>query len=244
MKKFIVAGAVVVALIVAWQIVPGLRTRARDAYGKVGGWSDKAREADPLGFMEYAEGRLEKHLASLKIGRVRIREGQTRIEDETKRNRDLLGKSKDLAVAFRASFKAAEADSAFPVAVAGSAYSRNELIEQVRLVLMQRDNYTKAISDLVAAGKATVGADAKLLRQLTDTQAALAALPAKKEIVRVNQLAGQVQELLVQIDALIDRNETVLQETPVRTVEELLVGTVSSETAPDLDVMAFLEGTE
>jgi hypothetical protein len=109
---------------------------------------------------------------------------------------------------------------------------------------MQRDNYAKAIFDLTAAGTATVGADAKLLRQLTDTQAALAALPAKKEIVRVNQLAGQVQELLVQIDALIDRNETVLQETPVRTVEELLVGADSSETAPDINVMAFLEGTE
>ena len=234
----------VIIVVVAWRTMPGLRTRAQDTYSKVGGWTEQARQKDPVGFMDYAAGRLQKHLAALKGGRVNIKDGLKRIETETARNRDLLARSGELAATFRAAFKAAETAAAFPATVAGSSYSRNELIEQVRLVLLQRGNYGKAIEDLAAAVRLAQEADLKLLRQVTDTQAALAALPAKKEIVRVNKVAGEVQELLSQIDALIDRNETVLEGAPVRTVEELLATAAPAAAAPDVDVMAFLEGSE
>ena len=227
---------------VLWHQLPGLRTRIQGTFDKAATWSEEARQKDPLGFIDYAEGRLQKHLASLKSGRSNIRSGVERIAAETERNQSLLAKAEELGSVFRTAFVAAENSKNFPVAVAGSPYSRPELIEQVRLVLLQRGNYDSAITGLAAAKVAAQNADIKLLRQLTVTQAALAALPAKKEIVRVNQLAGEVQTLLAQIDALIDENETVLEGTPVRTVEELLGSVESTQPSDDVDVMAFLKG--
>ena len=245
-KGIVVLVVVVLAALAVWKCSPGLRTRAKSAVGKVGEWSEEARQADPVGFIDYAEGRLEKHLSSLKGGRVNIKNGVARTETEITKSQELFDRACELAVMFRDTFQKAEEDAAFPVTVAGFSYSRQELIEQVRLVLLQRTNYTQAMEGLAAARKAAQGADVKLLRQVTDTQAALAALPAKREIVRANQLAGNVQELLSQIDALIDRNETVLEDAPVRTVEELLAGAAAPVAEPDVDVdvMAFLGGAE
>jgi len=234
---------VVVAAVLAWRLLPGLRVHVKDAYRKHGGWTEKARLDDPLGFLDYAEGRLEKHLSELQRGRVNIKEGIQRIDAEGERNRTLLAKSQELAAEFRQAFRSAEAGGSYPVSAAGSDYSRTELIEQVRLVLLQRDNYEDAIASLLKAGKAAEEADGKLLRQVTDTQAALAALPAKKEIVRVNQLAENVQELVAQIDALIYENDAVLEDQPVRTVEEIMAGAKPVDT-DDVNVMAFLEGGE
>jgi len=245
-KSIIVIVVVLIAGIAVWKFSPGLRTRARAAAGKVGQWSEEDRQADPVGFIDYAEGRLEKHLAALKNGRINIKNGLVRIETEITKSQELFDKATELAAMFRETFQKAEKETAFPVSVAGSSYSRQELIEQVRLVLLQRTNYTKAMEGLASAAKAARTADVSLLRQVTDTQAALASLPAKREIVRANQLAGNVQELLSQIDALIDRNDTVLEDAPVRTVEELMAGAAAAVVEPkvDVDVMAFLGGAE
>ncbi|MDP6631133.1 MAG: hypothetical protein QGH42_11565 [Kiritimatiellia bacterium] len=242
-KWLIIGVVIVVVAVVAWRKLPGLRTRATNAVGQVGGWTEEARQTDPLGFMDYAEKELNQHMSQLKEARRNMQEALQRIADETKRNGDLLESAATLAHKFRGAYRKAMVGG-YPVEVAGGTYSRESLIEQVRLVMMQSANYTKAIDDLGRATKAAGATGQSILTQITDTQAALASLPAKKEIARVNKLTGRTQELLAQIDALIDRNETVLKESPVRTVEELVHTDLAPAEGIDVDVMAFLEGPE
>ncbi|NQU41586.1 MAG: hypothetical protein HQ523_16695 [Lentisphaerae bacterium] len=244
MKWLVICGAVVVVGVVAWRTLPGLRTRATHAAGNVGGWSEGARTSDPLGFMDYAEKQLNKHMTELKEARRNMQSALERIDTESKRNATLLASATGLVGDFRQSFRSAEA-TGYPIDAAGGTYSRESLIEQVRLVMMQSKNYEKAIGALAHATQAAQAAGQTILTQITDTQAALASLPAKKEIARVNKLTGRTEELLQQIDALIDRNETVLSESPVRTVEELVFTEgVTAGDQPEVDVMAFLEGPE
>jgi phage shock protein A len=223
--------------------MPGLRAKASGAVGGVAGWSEEARKADPLGFMDYAEKQLNKHMSQLKDARRNMQEAMQRISDETERNGVLLESATKLAHDFRGAYRKAMVDG-YPIEVAGGTYSRESLIEQVRLVMMQSANYTKAIEDLERAARAAGGTGQSILKQITDTQAALASLPAKKEIARVNKLTGRTQELLEQIDALIDRNETVLKDSPVRTVEELVQTDLVPAEGLEVDVMAFLEAAE
>lgn len=239
-KLIIVSVVIVIAAILVWRMFPGLRTKVGETYDAYGGWTEAARERDPVGFLTFAEQTLNDHLKQLTDARGSLQTAMRRIESETQRNRALIGSADSLAVQFRNVFKAAKT---YPVAVSGASYGREELIEQVRLVLLQRTNYQNAIDDLAAAAQAAKAAGQNILTQLTDTQAALASLPAKKEIARVNELTGKTQELLGQIDALMVRNESVLSEAPVRTVEELTAGAAAElPESASVDVMAFLEG--
>ena len=153
MKTWVILGVVIIVAVVAWRTLPGLRTRATGAMGKVGGWSEEARQADPLGFMDYAEKHLNKHMTQLKDARRNMQEALQRIDKESQRNGALLDSAYTLAGDFREAYREA-ATAGYPVDVAGGTYSRESLIEQVRLVMMQATNYDKAIKDLERAASA------------------------------------------------------------------------------------------
>ena len=179
----------VVLGVVAWRLLPAFRTGAADAVRRHAGWTEAARRKDPVGFMDYAERTLNEHLEKLVAARGALGTAGGRIDMEKQRTADLMASADRLAGNFKAAFVKAE-PAAYPVTVAGASYGRDELIEQVRLVLLQRRHYKAAIADLETAAAAAEKAGRDLLKQVTDTRAALAALPAKREIARVNELTG------------------------------------------------------
>jgi len=244
----VVLVVLVIAGLVLWRFFPGLRQRGIDAYRQYGGWTEEARRADPVGFIEYAETRLAQDLTTLKQTRRRLAEARETIADETERYRELRAKAEELAQSFRAAYRGAAADG-YPVEVAGAEYTRAELLEQVRLILVQRANYEQILSELRTADAAAAEKAQQLLTQISNSQASLAMLPAKREIARVNQLSGATEELMAQVNALLAENVTVLEESPVRTVEQLLDTSTApragaAQAEPDVDVIAFLEARE
>jgi chromosome segregation ATPase len=219
---------------------PGCRQRAAQVYEEYGGWTQEARQADPVGFIEYAEQQLNEHLDRLSETRRRLAEAESSLADSLEHNAQLREKAAELADAFRAAYREAEAGGGYPVEVRGAEYTREELLEQVRLILLQRRNYEDVIEDLRETRTLAQARREQLAAQVSSTRAALSTLPSKKEIARVNQLTNRTEELLGQVNELIGENEEVLQESPVRTVEQL------AETEPagepeDVDVQAFLE---
>jgi phage shock protein A len=226
-----------------WRFVPGLRQKATDAYRRYGGWTEEARRADPVGFIEYAEKELKDDLQSLEDTRLRMAEAAETVASELERARVLLDSAGELAEQFRQAYRQAEAQGGYPVEVAGAEYTRDELIEQVRLVLLQQASYEAIIADFEAATGTVADKQQQLVTQITATKAALSSLPAKKEIARLNELTGRTEELFQKVDEVIGQNETVLAASPVRTVEELIQEReATSEAAEGVDAEAFLEG--
>lgn len=239
--------AVVVVGGLVWHFAPGFRQQAREAARKYGGWTQKARRADPVGFIDYAEGELTADLDAFTRARARLSDAVKKLGDELTRNQALLAKAEELAGQFREAYKGAEADGRWPVHVADRDYGRDDLMEQVRLLLMQRDNYRQTIAELQSATQAAKDKQQQLVVQINNTSAALAALPAKREIARVNQLTASTEELMTQVNDLLEKNTQVLSASPVRTVEQI-VGEQQPPAQPskdaDAQVKAFLEGAE
>jgi phage shock protein A len=236
---------VVVAGILVWRFLPGLRHRARDAYERYGGWTPEARRADPVGFLEYAEKKLQADLDELKQSRQSLADAARRLEAERQSNENLLASAGKLANSFRAAYQAAESGGSWPVSVAGATYTHEQLVSQVRLVLSQKANYEKVLKEIDKASEAVKTKSEHLVSQINETKATLAILPAKKEIARVNKLTEDIEELLGEVDELLGENEEALAASPIRTVEELTrakPGTATPSTSLDADVKAFLEG--
>ncbi|MFO8008692.1 MAG: hypothetical protein R6V05_13255 [Candidatus Brocadiia bacterium] len=245
-KLIIVVVVLVVLAFLVWRFMPGIRQRAVSVYREHGGWTEAARQSDPVGFIEYAEEELGDDLAVLEETRVRMAEAEQDLSSELDRYRSLLESADELAAQFREAYRRAEAGDEYPVGVSGADYTEEELVEQVRLILLQRNGYEEIIADMQRAAEKLVEKRQELLTQTSATKAALSSLPAKKEIARVNELTGRTRELFQQVDDLIGQNEEMLAASPVRTVEELLAQEpeAAAETAgADVDARAFLEGS-
>lgn len=239
-----IAGALV------WNFAPGCRQRAMDAYRQYGGWTEEARRADPVGFIEYAEGELRDDLQEFEATRGRLSEANATVSSELERTRELLAAAEELAGEFRAAYRSAEgagADAGYPVDVQGREYARSELMTQVRVILKQRASYRDIIEGFERAAEDVKETEETLVTQIVETRAALSMLPSRREIARINELTGRTEELLGQVNELIDQNRTVMGETPVRTVEELVQAREQAAAPSDeeeVDVLAFLEGEE
>lgn len=236
---------VVVVGAVVWRFFPGIRHRATDAYERYGGWTPEARRADPVGFLEYAEQKLQADLDALKQSRQNLADAARRLQAGRQRNQNLLASAGKLADSFRSAYQAAESGGSWPVSVAGATYTQEQLTSQVRLILGQRANYGKVIEEIDKASEAVETKSEHLVAQINETKATLAILPAKKEIARVNKLTEDIEELLGEVDALLGENDQALAESPIRTVEELTQakpGTATPSTSVEADVKAFLEG--
>jgi hypothetical protein len=240
-KLLIVLIVLFIGIVFIWRFMPGLRQRAVEVYREHGGWTEKARRSDPVGFIEYAERELREDLASLQETTGRMAEARETLSSELERHRSLLTAADELAGRFRAAYQAAGPDGGYPVRVSGADYGEGDLIEQVRLILRQRESYKDIIADMEAATASLKEKQHEVVAQITATKAALSALPAKMEIARVDELTGRTREIFQQIDELIGRNEVLLSEPPVRTVEELLRREVEEPRGVDVDARAFLE---
>ncbi len=235
---------VVVLLLLAWRFFPGLRHRAVETYKKHGGWTEAARKGDPAGYLEYAEKKLTGDLESLADSQTKLHEASGRIAAEQEKNQQLLASATELAGAFKAAYAQAEANQAWPVEVSGAKYDKPQLMEQVRLILMQRDSYEQIVGEMGKASVAIKKKGEQLVTQITATKATLSILPAKREIARVDKLTEGIEDLLGDVDDLLGENERALGESPIRTVEEL-IQTKQTPSGPSSDinaeVKAFLE---
>ena len=243
-------GLVVVILVVVcgallWQFAPGCRQRAVDVYEKYGGWTEEARRADPVGFIEYAERKLQGDLADMQQTTRDLAAARERLGQAAEQTRASLEAASGLAEAFRNAYRQAEADSAYPVRMEGRQYEREQLVEQVRLILQQRSGNQQAIGQLEETATAAGEKEAALLAQITRIKAALQMLPAQREIARARELTGETEKTWSEVNDLIGRNETLLTGSPVRTVDELLQDRAAeSGAAGEVDVLGFLEGEQ
>ncbi len=236
-----------------WRFLPGVRTKVESTVEEYGGWTDDARREDPVGFLEYAQEKMSADLQAFQKAKQDLAAARVKAEEEMQKTEDLRAAAERHSLEFRGAFQAAEASAAFPVAVSGAQYERDDMIEQVRLLLLQRDNYAGVAASYRKVLDTVDARQNDLDRRILDTKAQLTNLGAQKELVRIQKLTEETDELMAQVAELLGENSEVLQDldSPVRTVEELMrsggggaAGTpVANTGGGDSDVMAFLKGS-
>ncbi|NLW50583.1 MAG: hypothetical protein GXY85_07020 [Candidatus Brocadiaceae bacterium] len=232
----------------AWRFAPGCRQQAADLYGRHAGWTEEARRADPVGFIEHAERNLHGHLAAMQRTTRDLAAARERLKVAADHARASSEAAGELAESFRAAYRKAEAEGGYPARLEGRDYSRAELIEQVRLILQQRTDSGEAVVQLDRTAEEAARRELELVGQIARIKATLDMLPAQREIARARELTGQTEKTWGEVNALMDRNEELLTSSPVRTVDELLAHRAEAAQPAageaDADVMAFLEAEQ
>lgn len=224
MLKAIVTTAVVVGGVIgaALAVSPAMRARVNSHWAQIGGWTEEAREADPIGFATHAEEKLQQDLETMAKTRKDLAAEIGQLAQKLREQRALRDQAHGLAEAFRSEYQLASTNGGFPIEVRGAAYTRRDAESQVSMLLAEADGYDDSVRKLTEMKEQAEGQMEALAVRVNATESQLAALATKRELLRAKQLTDEGQQLLAQVDDLLNGNAEAIEGNPVRTVRELL----------------------
>jgi phage shock protein A len=206
----------------ALAVSPGLRTQVRSYWARIAGWTEEAREADPVGFATHAEKQLRLDLEALESTRRQLLPEIAEIVRKRRENEALRDHAQHLAEEFRVKYQLASSSGGFPVAFRGSEYTEEQVKSQVSMLLAERDGYERTMEKLQRVQKQAQAELEAMTVRINETQAQIVEVRAKTSILRANELSEEGKRLLAQVDHLLDGNAETIRANPVRTVRELL----------------------
>ena len=242
-RRMFVGGFVLVGLAAAAIAAsPALRARVSQQWAALCGWTKEAREADPVGFASYAEGRLKHDLEVMKETRRELAAEVGQLAQKGREQQALGTQARQLAEEFRAEYQLASTGGSFPIEVRNAAYTEGQAKSQVSMLLAEAEGYEQALGQLTDVRKDAESKIEELVVRINATETQLAALSTKRELLRARQLTSEGEQLLAQVDDLMTGNTQVIEGNPVRTVRELLDAPVAKpqKTASQRKVEEFL----
>ena len=226
--------------------LPGVWTKLEQFVGTWGGWTEEARLANPVGYIDHVTARLERDLSELNRVRRELLVQIAELSQKLHEQEGLLAQAERLAHEFREKYQEAQTTGAFPITVRGAAYTADQAKAQVSLLLAEAEGYRTATSRLrKVREEAETQLEAVTVR-INRTEAELVALGAQREVVKARRIFEEQTDLLAKVESLFEDNRRVLSGNPVRTVKELLaVGAEPSPTEIRREVVeAFLAATD
>ena len=212
----------VTVVAVAVGLSPALRTAATQQWSNHFGWTDAARQADPVGFAQYAERQLSRDLEELQRTRRELAAEVGQLVRRTRQQQALRDQGMALAEEFRTQYQLASANGGFPLVVRNAAYTREQAEAQVSHLLAEMEGYEQSLALLTQVRQEAEVRLEALVVKVNQTETQLATLGTKRGLLRAERLSADGELLLAQLDELLTGNAQVIAENPVRTVEELL----------------------
>jgi hypothetical protein len=216
----------------AFTMSPAVRARVQQQWGRVSGWSEEARRADPVGFAEYARGKLQRDLEVMQRTRRELAAEVGQLSRKLREQQALADQAQLLAERFRAEYQAASVGGGFPIEVRGAAYTEAQVRSQVSMLLAEAEGYRQSLDQLSALSQQAESQMEALAVRLNSTGSQLAGLAAKRELLRARQLTTEGEQLLAQVDELMTGNAQLIADNPVRTVRELVAAPVAKPGRP------------
>jgi hypothetical protein len=221
---------------------PGLWTQIDRKLTEVAGWTEEARQADPVGFVEYASRKLRHDVEAMQKTRRDLAAEIGGLAHELRDQRALRDHARAMAEEFRAKYQEAAAKKSFPIEVRGAAYTAEQAKSQVSMLLAEAAGYEAAIAKLEEVRKEAESQLEALTVRIDKTESQLAALAAQREVLRVRKLSEVEEELLAQVENLLKDNDQAVAANPIRNVRELIAAaeTPQRKRAQEQAVEAFL----
>lgn len=245
--RFLAVVSVVAAVLgaVAYAYLPGLWVQIDRFVAEKWGWTEEARQHDPVGYLSYVIRHLERDLTNLNNARRELLSQIAQISRKIHEQEALLLHAQRLAHVFRAENQSAQRTGQFPIIVHGGSYSADQAKHQVAMLLAEADGYQASIERLRQVREEAERQLQSVTVRLNRTEAELAALAVGRELVEVRKIVTKQNELLARVESLREDNKRVLAENPVRNVRELLAAAEvqpAHHPSPE-EVEAFLSAT-
>lgn len=217
-----VAGLAAVIGGILYATGPGFRTSVNQHVHDWIGWTEAARQADPIGFTNHVEQCVQRDLETMHTTRGELQEQVTTLNREVRKHQALVEHADRLADDFRDAYRNAVANGGFPVTVREAAYTEPQVESQVSLLLAEADGYHASLERLEKVRQSAEQKLEALAVRINTTEAQLAMLPTQRELLRARVLSDEGEQLVAHVDQLLEGNNRVIQGNPVRSVAELM----------------------
>jgi hypothetical protein len=225
MKVSLISAVAVLAVVAGgamYAVGPGFRTSVNQQVQDWVGWTEAARQADPVGFTNYVEARLRKDLTSLRTAEKDVSREVDILTREIRKQRAFAEHAQRLCEEFRQAYQHAQGNGRFPLTVRNAGYTREQVESQVSLLLAEADGYRAALEQLVKIQQQAEERLETLVVRINSTETQLALLPMQRNLLRAQVLSDAGQHLVAQVEQLLDGNRQIIQGNPVRSVADLL----------------------
>ena len=221
----------------AYVASPALRAKVARESQSLLGWTEAARQADPVGFTEFVEHQLRNDLNELKLTRRDLAMEAGTLAKKEKEQRDLLVHAEQFAAEYRAAYQQATEADAFPVSIRHADYSADEVVSQVSLLLAEADGYRQTLGRLSNIRQQAEQQLEQLAVRINTTETQLATTATQRGLLRARVLSDEGERLVAQVDLLLNNNSVVIHSNPVRSVRELLASnSTANQQRPSLEV--------
>lgn len=114
-------------------------------------WNDESIERDPIGYLRYKEGDLDKNILKLNRAIGNIRRSKNRNVSGIKKQEHNLGITNELLKSAKSLYKSASLENSWPIYFLERDYEKDEFYSQVELFLGKKSLSESAILALKAA---------------------------------------------------------------------------------------------
>jgi len=222
-KRAIVSVALLAATCaVAFTASPAVRAKAYQQWAQWTGWTEDARRADPVGFANHAQEKLGRDLELMQKTRRELSAEVGQLARKIREQEALGDQAMVLAGEFRTQYQQVSTGERNPVVVRGAAYTEAQVRSQVSMLLAEAEGYQQSVGQLREVKQEAETQIETLAVRISATEAQLAGLSAKRELLRARRLSAEGEQLLAQVDELMTGNAQLIEGNPVRTVRELM----------------------
>jgi len=242
MKKNIVILAVIAVIGLAALLIasPAWRTKAGSAVENLTKWTPEAIEKNPIAYSQYVESQLKKDLKKFQETRKTL---ALRMETLAKK---LIDKTNLLEEGekFADEFAEAVTNGKFPVKLHGKDYTESQLRIQIALTIAQVNGLKVSVAEITKVSAIAEKELQKLVVESEKTESQIALLAARREIFRSQATSAEGLEMIATVNSVLEGNQILIKENPVRTIEELLKETetvTQGVAASEVQVHDFLQ---
>ena len=232
LKKAVVGTVVLAGLAMGMDTqVPALRAKMKQQWTSLVGWTEEARRANPVGFAEYARGKLEQDLDTMRTTRRELAAEIGTLASKIREQGALRDQAQQFAEGFRAEYQTAVTNASFPIEVRGAGYTQDQAESQVSMLLAEAEGYGESLTSLQKVKEEAETQLESMTVRINSTETQLATLSVKRELLQARLLSDEGEQLLAQVDDLMTGNAEVIAGNPVRSVRELAQAPVSKPEA-------------
>lgn len=197
---------------------PVFRTNALATAESMTRWTPEAIEKNPVGYSQFVEVQLKKDLKTFRETRkaltLRMETLAKKLAEKTK----LLEQGGKLAEDFAEAITA----GVFPVTLHGKEYTESQLRIQIALTIAQVNGLKESVAEIAKVSTVAEKEIQKLVVGIEKTESQIALLAARREIFRSQATSAEGLEMIAQVNAVLEGNQILIKENPVRTIEEIL----------------------
>jgi hypothetical protein len=219
--------AIVLVLIAVYAFAPKIWSQGEALVRDHLSWTEEAKRKDPVGYLRYAQGRLEDTLAKMDDIASKLEGRIKRLEKEAQKDTREEGQYQKLLNRGKEVYAGAEKSSRYPVEFVGASYKRAELVAQLR-ILFDRNAQTKGqIERMKKAHENAMKWLGEIYEKRAQARNELAALKTTIVIAEAYAAATEVERMIRHIGEVTENFDAYIGDVestklPLRDADDLL----------------------